>query len=174
MWPLSLPHVHWGKVINRDVNIKTFLSPSTSFEWRQLIKAHPHPTRSHRSQLFVYQAFVFKRPEQGERERRSFQKMQERLTALWSHVKTRHCNLAWCCRALYQEHCQNLTAQEPKADSEHCANTHIHTCTCPLLNPDANRHYPDAAAPSEINHSLSTALPLSLSSSVCLFFPPLL
>ncbi len=53
----SRSQFNWG-----DVRIKTFFSPSMSFEWKELIKAHPHPTHSHCSQLFVYQAFVFKRP----------------------------------------------------------------------------------------------------------------
>ncbi len=48
----------------------------------------------------------------------------------------------------------------------------LHTYTCPLLNPDTNRHYPDAAAPSEINHGLSTSLPLSLYLVVCQPPPP--
>lgn len=143
----SPPHVHWGKVTNGDVKIKTSSSPSTSFEWKELIKA-PH-THTHTRVATAFGSLCSRplcwRGPDGERER-------DRLTETERTLRRRAITLKHA-TVIYSDAAVHFIRSTGRMWT-------LHTYTRPLLNPDTDRHYPDAAAARDINHGLSTSLPL--------------
>lgn len=165
----SLSHVQWGKVMKGCKNQNLLFA--LHLFWMKANQSPPPPhTQSLLSALCVpglcAQEALTGRKTDRERETEHLEDGGE--TDCFVITLKHHCNLLWCFYA-------TLSRTLPEFD---CARTkawqwtlHTYTYTCPLLNPDTNRHYPDAAAASEINHGLSTSLPLSLSLVVCLCFP---